>query len=124
MKYLGLIKNFVATATIPKYRIVGFGPEEGKASPATPASKLLGVSGVRGAKEASSRVDVYMSDIQPVEFGAAVAFGDWLVPDAEGRAIPAAPAADAQVEVIGRAMEAGGEGTIGKAHINVQQITG
>ena len=124
MNDLGLIKNFTADGTIARYRIVAFGAAEGEAAQATGDHPYLGTAMVRGAKEAGSRVDVAMDNLRDIEFGGAVAFGDWLTSDASGRAVTAAPAADAKMNVIGRAMTAGVVGSIGKVHVNPQQITG
>ena len=124
MNHFGLVKNFTALALMASYRIAGYGADEGQAAQATGDEPYLGVTGVRGAAAANSRIDVYMDQIRDIEFGGVVAYGDWLTSDADGKAITAAPAADAQMNVIGRAMTAGVAGSIGKAHINPQQITG
>ena len=123
MTPLGRIKNFTADTAIGKRRIVKFGASEGRVAQADGAAGLLGVSGVRGA-DAGARIDVYLSDIQPVELGGAVAYGDWLTSDANGKAIVAAPAEGVTMEVIGRAMAAAGAGAIIDADIAPQQITG
>ena len=124
MSDLGLIKNFTANGTIEKNRIVAFGAAEGEAVQATGDSAYLGVSGVRGAAVAGARVDVCLDDIRDVGFGGPVAYGDWLTSDANGKAITAAPAADTQMNVIGKAMTGGVDGSIGKVHVIPQQITG
>ena len=79
---------------------MSFGASEGQVIQSTSDAGVLGVSGIRGA-EAGARVDVYLSDIQDIECGALVTAGDYVTADAEGKAIPAAPAADAQMQVVG-----------------------
>lgn len=123
MTPMGRIKNFTADTDVAKFRIVKFGGGEGRAAQANGTAGLLGVSGVRGAK-AGDRLDVYLDDIQPVELGGPVAFGDYLTSDANGKAIKAEPAADAQMDVIGRAMAAAAAGAIIDALIERGQITG
>lgn len=123
MNVLGLVKNFTAETAIAKRRIVSFGASEGQVIQSTSDAGVLGVSGIRGA-EAGARVDVYLSDIQDVDYGALVTAGNYVTADANGKAIPAAPAAGVQMQVVGRAMEAGPAGAVGKVLIQPQQITG
>ena len=124
MNALGLVKNFVAAAAIAKYRIVSFGASEGQVVQSTSDAGVLGVTGPRGAAAAGDRIDIYLSEIRDVEFGAPVTFGDYVTADATGRAVKAAPGAGVKMEVLGRAMETGPVGTIGKIKIEPQQITG
>jgi hypothetical protein len=123
MTPLGLVKNFTAETEVPKRRIVKFGSGESKVSLADSTADAFGVSGIRGAAP-GARLDVYLSDIQPVECGALVTAGDYVVADATGRAIPAAPAAGDHVRVIGRALQTGPENAICDILILPQQITG
>jgi hypothetical protein len=123
MNPLGLVKNFTAQTQVPKRRIVKFGSGEGKVALATDTSDVFGVSGIRGAG-AGERLDVYLSDIQPVECGALVTAGDYVTADASGRAIKAEPSVGAQMFVLGRAQNTGPETAICDILIQPQQITG
>jgi hypothetical protein len=124
MNDFGLVKNFTANGTINKNRVVAIGASEGEAVQATGNNTFIGVSGVRGAAAAGDRVDVYMDEIRNIEFGGNVSYGDWLTSDADGKAITAAPASGAQMNVIGKAMTSGVAGSIGQVHVSPQQITG
>lgn len=123
MTPLGLVKNFTADTVIEKRRIVQFGSGEARAAIATGGTRLLGVSGVRGAQQ-GERIDVYLGDIQSLELGGAVAYGDYLTADATGKAIKAEPAVGVQIEVIGRALADAVAGAIIDVRINPQQIMG
>ena len=124
MNHFGLIKNCTSNGAIEKRRIVGFGAVEGEAVQATGDQPYLGVTGPRGAEAAGSRVDVQMDGLRDLDFGGVIAYGDWITADANGKGIVADPAADAQMNVIGRAMESGVDGSYGKVQIIPQQITG
>jgi len=113
-QHVGLIKNFTADGIIEKRRLVTFGSEEGHIAKAGVGDVLLGSTAIRGAEKAGARVDVCLDLIREIEFGGAIAYGDPITSDAQGRAIKAAPAADSSVPIIGRAMEAGKLGTIGR----------
>jgi hypothetical protein len=120
---LGLVKSFTAETAIAKRRIVSFGTQDGHVVQSTSDTGILGVSGIRGA-EAGGPVDVYLSEMQGVECGANVNAGDYITADADGKAIPAAPAEGEQMQVVGRAMESGPLGAILTILIQPQQITG
>ncbi|KQI69389.1 hypothetical protein AN189_02900 [Loktanella sp. 3ANDIMAR09] len=120
---MGYVKNFTADTETPKRRIVTFGTSGGHVGLASVGTPILGVTGVRGAAE-GDRVDVYMTEMQDVETGAAVAFGDYVTADADGRAIPAAPADGVQLDVLGQAMESAPSGALCPILIRPQQITG
>ena len=124
MNGIGLVKNFTTNGAIAKFRIAGFGAAEGETAQATGDQPYLGVSAVRGAAASGDRIDICMDEIRDIEFGGNVAYGDWLTSDADGKAITAAPVADAQMNVIGRAMTGGVDGSIGQVHVTPQQITG
>ena len=123
MNPLGLVKNFTAETAIPKRRIVAFGAVDGFAALAVAAPGVMGVSGIRGA-DVGGRVDIYLSDFHDVEFGGAVANGDYVTADADGRAIKAAPGAGLTMDVVGRAFATGPAGSIGSILVQPQQITG
>ena len=122
---LGLVKNLTASAAIAPYRIVAFDAAAETVSQAAAAGdRICGVSGVRGTEAADERIDVYMDSVQTVEFGAPVAAGDPITADADGKAIPAAPAADTTIRIIGFALEAGGADVRGQIHITPQTMRG
>lgn len=123
MNPLGLVKNFTAETLVNKRRIVAFGTGDGLVKQAASDTDTFGVSGVRGA-QAGERLDVYLSGVHPVECGAVVVAGHFVTADADGRAIPAAPAAGVQMLVIGRALQSGGVGAQLDILIQPQQITG
>lgn len=121
---VGLIKNFTSDGQIEKRRLISFGSKEGHIKRAAVGDKLLGVSGIRGAKAAGERVDGYLDRIRTVEYGGVVAYGDPLTADAVGRAVKAEPGAGEKVWIIGFAMEAGKLGTHGSTTVQPQQLIG
>lgn len=125
MSTLGTIKNFTSAGAIASYRIVAAGASDGIVKQATAASdKLLGCTGVGRVDAADKRIDVCLDNIQQIEFGGDVAFGDPLTSDAQGRAIKAEPAAGANVRVVGNALESGSLGVIGYVHIVPSTLQG
>jgi hypothetical protein len=122
---LGLIKNFTSAGAIAKYRIVATDATSGVVKQATAATdKIIGCTGVAGVDAADKRIDVCMDDIRDIEFGGDVEFGDLLTSDAQGRAVVAAPAAGANVRIVGTAMEDGAIGVIGKVHVIPSSLQG
>ena len=109
MNSIGLTKNFEAEGQIHKYRIVKAGSDERKVVQANGAAGIIGVTGSRGAKTAGDRVDVVLSGIHSVEFGADIPAWSWITADAEGRAVVAGATSPA----IGRALEKGVAGAYG-----------
>jgi regulator of RNase E activity RraA len=103
----GLVKNLTAAGLINPHRVVAFDVVEGKVKQATgPTDKVVGCSGVVGAAADGERIDVLMDRNRTLEAGAPFAQGDWLVADAQGRVVGAAPAAGATHYAIGQAQEA------------------
>ena len=92
-----LVGNFIASGAIAALRIAAFADQDDNAKQATGAAgeKYRGVSCDADAAD-GARVDVTLLGIAPVTYGAAVARGDRLKADAQGRAIPAA-AGDAAI---------------------------
>lgn len=125
MSTLGTIKNFTSAGAIAPYRIVAAGASDGIVKQATAATdKLLGCTGVGRVDAAEKRIDVCLDNVQKIEFGGDVAFGDPLTSDAQGRAIKAEPAAGANVRVVGNALESGSLGVIGDVHIVPSTLQG
>ena len=116
----GLIKNYGASGSIAKHRIVALAAADFTVGQANGAAKAYaGVSDLGSDK--AGRCDVIKTQTAPLEFGANVAAGDPLIADADGKGIPFDKAAfgeDAQVWVIGTAEEAGDAGTIGTVTVN------
>lgn len=114
MKNDGLDKCYTADAAIAPYRIAKFGAADGNVAQGAAATDLLiGVVGRVAVAAAGDRVDVSRSGIREVEYGGAVARGDQLTSDANGKAITAAPTAGANVRTIGTAEVSGVLGDIG-----------
>lgn len=112
MRNLELVKNYTAEAAIAPHRIVKFGAADGGVlQSAAAADAHIGVSLLGAA--AGERLDVVRDGIAEVEYGAAVTRGDLLTADAQGRAVPAAPAAGVNARVIGIAEVSGVAGDIG-----------
>lgn len=123
MTNFGLVKNFTTETLVNKRRIVAFGASSGLVKQAIGDADTFGVSGVRGA-QSGERLDVYLDGVRSVECAVVVTAGQFVTADADGRAIPAAPAAGVQMLVIGRALESGGVGAQLDILIQPQQITG
>jgi len=120
-----LIKSFLAGAAIAAHRIVKFGADDDHAIQSAAATDAhIGVSGNLGAAAAEERIDITMDDVAEVEYGAAVTRGDLLTADANGMAIPAAPAAGVNNRIIGTAMVSGVLNDIGSVLIGQNQIQG
>lgn len=96
-----LLKNYVAGAAIAAYRIVKFGAADGTVVQAAAAADLsVGVSAELDVAQ-GERVDVVRVGHPLVEYGGNVTRGQKLTSDAQGRAIAAAPAAGANVQIVG-----------------------
>jgi hypothetical protein len=114
----GLITSHNAGGAIAKRRIVKFGATDLLVvAAALAADFLMGVT-TDIAAAADERVDVVRTGITPVEYGGAVTRGAPLTSDAQGRAVTAAPAAGANVRIIGYAEVSGAAGDIGSVLIS------
>lgn len=99
-----LRKNYGTETIVPPYRIVKFGAATLSLMLATaPTDKLIGTSGRMGAAVIGDRCEATRMGLDKVTYGGTVAAGDPLTSDATGRAITAAPAAGANVYIIGYA---------------------
>jgi hypothetical protein len=124
MRNPGLIKAYDAPTSIEPFRIVKYGAAEGQAEQAAGAGEaLFGVCDDLGGVE-GARADVVETGVCEVEYGAAVTRGDLLTADAQGRAVPAAPASGATARIIGEAKIDGAAGDIGSLKIMLSQVTG
>lgn len=106
--------NYVAATAQVAHQLVAYGDADDQAKATTGAAgeKLLGATTDVGAA-IGERVDVVLLGPTPVVYGAAVARGDRIKADAQGRAIAAA-AGDAS---IGDALLSGVAGDIGSVFI-------
>lgn len=110
----GLIKGFRAGAAVAARRIVRFGASDISVTQASTAlARAIGVS-VELAADIGEPVDVALSGITDVDYGGAVARGDFLTSDADGRAVPAVTAG---ARIVGQAMVSGVAGDIGSVHL-------
>ncbi len=109
-----LIKSTSAEGAVGAYRITKAGAADGNVLQAAAATdKLNGVNSRIAIAAAGDRGDISRVGIAEVEFGGVVTYGDPLTSDAVGRAITAAPAAGANVRIIGFAEVSGVLGDIG-----------
>lgn len=115
-----LIKTFKNGAAIAPYRAVKFGGDDQTVVQSTAGDDLsFGVSDFTGALASAERVDVILSGISPIEYGAAVDRGRELTSDADGKAVHATE----NDRVIGIAMETGVDGQIGSVLISISQFS-
>lgn len=107
-----LMKNYISPGAIAAYRIVKMGSNDGEVVQASAAADLLmGVNGEIGSAS-GERVDIHKMGIARIEFGGTVARGAAVTSDANGKAVTAAPAAGANVRIIGFAEVSGVSGDI------------
>jgi hypothetical protein len=112
MRNEGLAKTLIAGATVAARRIVKFGSGDTAVIQAAAATDFsIGVSDLGGAS--GEPTDVILDGIALVEYGGDVTRGALLTADADGKAIVAAPAAEATARIIGIAMIGGVSGDIG-----------
>lgn len=103
------------TAAIAAHRILKGHTEDGQVTQAALATeKLVGIAGREGCDAAGDHMDVAVGGIAVVEYGGAVAYGDLLTSDAQGRAVAATVSGSS---VIGQAQEKGVLGTLGSCLI-------
>lgn len=109
-----LIKEGTAEAAVTKYRIVKFGATDGGYVQSAAAGDFhAGVYGENFDVANGERLGVIKQGIADVEYGGAVTRGAPLTSDANGKAVVAAPAAGANVRIIGFAEVSGVAGDIG-----------
>ena len=124
MRNDGLIKTFIADEAIAANLIVKIGSAAGYAGVADAATdKVLGVADSIGADAAGDNVDVVLSGIAWVKAGDTITLGDWLTAESGGRAVPAAPAATATANVIGRALAGAADGDLIPVLLGLATVT-
>ncbi len=84
----GLIAAYTAVGAMAAHRFATFGNADDKVTQATAGAAIQGVTTDATAVD-GERVDVILTGIAPVTYGAAVTRGQRLKSDATGRAIPA-----------------------------------
>lgn len=111
------IKSYVASGAVTRRRIVMFGAADNLVSLANSATALsIGISTEIDALSGEP-CDVVREGLADVEYGGAVTRGQPLTSDATGRAVVAAPAAGANVRLIGIAEVSGVLGDIGTCFV-------
>jgi Uncharacterized conserved protein (DUF2190) len=106
----GLIKSFTPTAAIVPFSAVKFGADDNTIALATTATDLVigftnEIEVVADDIAKGNLVDVVIDGIAEGRAGAAIVRGSRLTIDATGRVIAAAPAAGANVQIIGIALK-------------------
>lgn len=119
-------KAFKASGAIQPARFVVLDPAlEGVAAQAdASADALMGVSQHQVLTPNGGTVDVHLSGIVPVIYGANVRAGYPLTSDANGNAVEAAPGVGVIAQVGGYALVPGVAGDIGVVNLNRQQLKG
>lgn len=120
------IKNFVASGAVAHRRLVAFTATDGQLAQASGAAneRLAGVVDCPGGVASGERFDVVLFGPADVECGGNILPGQFIVADAQGRAIAGAPAAGANASVAGRLLINAASGDIAKAIVNPSQIQG
>lgn len=90
-----------AEGAIAAYRIVKFGANDGGYLQAAAATDYLAGVCESVGPASGERLDVIKAGIADVEFGGTVTRGQPVTSDANGKAVAAAPAAGANVRIIG-----------------------
>lgn len=125
-----LTKNFDAGGAINQCTIVKFGVADETVVKAAAATDLLiGIVDIAQTEAGNSvatgdPTDVMLAGIAEVEAGGTIARGEWVTSDADGHAIKATPAADTNMQVIGKAMASASDGDIVPVMIMPGQIQG
>lgn len=116
---------YTSEGVVTPRRIVKAGAAAGGVLQASAATdKLMGVADSLGADAAGKRCEVYKEGVVDVDYGGAVAVGDPLTADAQGRAVAAAPAAGSNVRIVGFAEVAGVLGDIGEVFLSPSIMQG
>lgn len=114
-------RAYKAAAAIAGFRIVAFADAANNAAIAqasTETGAFLGVSDRQGA-DAGGMADVHRDGLASIELGGAVAAGDPLTADVDGKAIVAVAAIGTTKRIVGYADEPGVSGDIIDAFISL-----
>jgi site-specific recombinase len=108
----GLVKNYVAEAAVPAFRIVKPGAADyGILVGGAATDKLMGITTEIDAL-IGERADVVHSGIADLKLGGTVLRGDPITSDATGQGVAAAPAAGVNNRIVAFAIIAGAIGDI------------
>jgi hypothetical protein len=117
MRNQGLIKTFLAGASVNPSRFVKFDSDDRTViQGAAGADLLIGVSDFNPngtAAAAGERVDAVLDGIATVRYGGTITRGQLVMSDASGQAVTAAAAAGVNVRTAGIAMVSGASGDFG-----------
>lgn len=104
--------NYNAEGTIPAYTLVKFGAADGGVVVAAAGTDLI-IGGIgRVPAVAGDRIDIIRDDFVEVQLGGTVIRGQKITSDGAGKGIAAAPAAGANVHVLGVAESSGVAGDV------------
>lgn len=121
----GMMRVYTAEATIAPCRIVKHGANDGGALQAAAATDaIMGVSDTQITRDAGQRLDAVKSGFASLELGGTVARGEPITSDASGKGVKAAPAAGANVRIVGFAEVSGVSGDIIDVFVLPGQIQG
>ena len=108
-----LEKTYLAEAAIPAYSIVKLGAADTGVLPAAAATDfLIGVAARDFDAASGERLDIMTHGIAPVKLGGNVTRGGPVTSDANADGVAPAPAAGANVRIIGFAMASGVAGDV------------
>ena len=118
------VRNFTLTTAAAAFTIAALDTADGQVKQATAATdNIVGVFDELDLTS-GSRADVTRLGTKRVRYGGAVTRGAPLTANSAGRAVTAAPAAGANVKIIGYAEVSGVDGDIAEMLINVQTYQG
>jgi hypothetical protein len=118
------IKSYIASAAIPKRRIVRHASADNQVQLGSAATDLLIGVTTEIDVVANEPVDVIREGLADIEYGGTVTRGQPLTSDGTGRAVVAAPAAGSNVRLIGFAEVSGVVGDIGTVFISPSVMQG
>lgn len=119
------VKSYNAETALVGNLIAKFGAADyGAAQAAAATDILLGVVDDQMTYAIGDRADIIHEGIAFVLLGGTVARSNFVTSDANGKGVVAAPAAGANVNVIGRALQSGVAGDIIEVLLNIIQIQG
>lgn len=105
-------KSLTAQAAVARFLILKHGTADGTVVPAAAATDLLIGTADGLDKAIGEMVDMDVRPVAEVKLGGAVTRGQPLTANAAGKAVVAAPAAGANVRLIGYAMKSGADGDV------------
>ena len=114
VRFDGLITTHKPGGAVNAYRLCKHGAADGTVIQAAGNNAaIVGVCTRVGAASTDPEVELVRGGVPEVEYGGAVARGDPLTSDADGKAIKAEPGANAKFYIAGFAEVAGASGDIG-----------